>query len=188
LRGNDSISINNQFDSDLETFGFTGVKVDYDTKFLVATAAEIKEYTVERNDVKIDGIRYSSPELRYSNIKKTKVEIRIEPENPYIVYAFVKNRWITCMGTGAIEFQQKIWLNQQVETMKLRGVGSLKDVAKEKGNDELAALLAQADENLQKVSAENSDDEENKKDTVINNLFETMSDENKILETENWEI
>lgn len=148
LRGVKTETAEMSFNADLQTYGFVGKAVVYDERFIVASAVETDDYTIERNDIKIDGIRYSHPDLRKVSNKRTKVEVRVEPENPYVVYAFINDHWVSCVATGAVEFMEKSIINQKVETLKIRGAGSLRILAQQTAQDRLAELLSRADESL----------------------------------------
>ena len=67
----------------------------------------------------------------------------------YLVYAYVNNRWVSCVATGAVEFMEKTAINQRVETLKIRGAGTLRALAKDRAQDELADLLNVADKRLE---------------------------------------
>jgi transposase InsO family protein len=148
LRGSKTVTIEDNFNHSRTLFSCVGRKIEMNTKFLVSTAVEAKEFTIERNDVKIDGIRYSNLMLKNHKIVKAKVDVRIDPENPYLVYAFVKNRWISCVATGIVEFMEKSVINQKIETLKIRGAGSLRALARSASDEKLGYLFDVADKRL----------------------------------------
>ncbi len=54
---------------------------------------------VERGrGIKIHGIYYSALQLRSSEVEGTEVEVRYDPFDIGIAYAFVKNKWIRCVS------------------------------------------------------------------------------------------
>lgn len=164
-----------------QVYGFVGRQIVYDERFIVSSAVETEKYSVDRNDIKIDEIRYSHPELRNTRLTKSKIEVRIEPENPYIVYAFVNNKWVSCVATGAVEFMEKTIINQRVETLKIRGAGTLRSLAKENAQSELADLLDDADKYLEQEKGIRPVDEV-KSDVAAHeldiNIFEQLANEN----------
>lgn len=151
LKGSKTQTAQSAFDESTQVYGFVGRKIQYNERFIVASAVESREFTIERNDIKIDGIRYSHPDLINRNITKSKIEVRIEPENPYVVYACLNNRWISCTATGVVEFMAKSVVSQRVETLKIRGAGSLRQLAKEHSSGALAELLGVADTRLESI-------------------------------------
>ena len=182
LVGTKTETINKSFENSVRTFGCVGRKVSFNENFIVATAVDVRDYTIERNSIKIDGIRYSNALLKDARRAKVKFDVRIEPENPYVVYAFVKNKWISCIATGYVEFMEKTHVNQQVETLKIRGAGSLRGLAKRKAQGDLADLFDSADKKLLWLDEDELDNEDH---ADIKTLFEqVICNPAKILEIE----
>ncbi|MAH06603.1 MAG: hypothetical protein CL561_13695 [Alphaproteobacteria bacterium] len=190
LKGPKTKTATAAFNESVATYGCVGRSVDYDERFIVASAVEAKNYTIERNDIKIDEVRYSHPSLRNTRLTNSKVEVRIEPENPYVVYAYVNNKWVSCAATGAVEFMEKTTINQQVETLKIRGAGTLRALAKVRAQDELADLLDQADKQLEQAKQAgwiDLNDVESDDTDVSINIFEQLANaEVQRLSTSTW--
>lgn len=149
LRGSRTETAEFSFKKSQQLYGFVGRRICFDEKFLVASAVDARDFTIERNDVKVDGIRYSHPDLCLHKHSQTKVEVRVEPENPYIVYAYINGRWVSCLARGAIEFAQKENLFKKVETLKIRGAGALRLQARKAAKERLADEIQKADKQLE---------------------------------------
>ena len=191
LRGAKTQTIEMTFNKNSNLYACVGRKVQFDERFIVATAVESNHYTIERNDIKIDHIRYSHPALKSTRVAKTKVEVRTEPENPYIVYAFIGGKWVSCAATGAVEFMERTSISKRVETLKIRGAGSLRAYAKRHAQDDLAERLNKADERLKKakeVGWLEVEDLPNTEDTEVSiNIFEQLANaEVQRLSTSTW--
>lgn len=76
--------------------GLSGIPVNNDISFQIATAVEAKHYLIDpARGIQLDGVHYWSPALHSIKGRK-KVEVRIEPQNPYIVYALINSQWHVC--------------------------------------------------------------------------------------------
>ncbi|MCH2159850.1 MAG: Mu transposase C-terminal domain-containing protein [Oleiphilaceae bacterium] len=196
LRGSRTETASFSFNRSQKLYGYVGRKIAFDPKFLVASAVDARAFTIERNDVKIDGIRYSHPDLSRHKHSKTKVEVRVEPENPYIVYAYVNRRWISCVATGAIEFAEKSNLFKRVETLKIRGAGTLRLQARNASRKRLADELVKADRQLlesqntvlDECSAVKNVRSEHAKEDIPSIFDEIMSETVTALPTSKWSV
>ena len=82
-----------------------GIYVKNDIQFQIATAIEAKAYTVDpARGIHLDGVHYWSPRLADIKGRTKKVEVRVEPQNPYIVYALINSNWHVCEATKLQEF------------------------------------------------------------------------------------
>jgi putative transposase len=75
--------------------------IPYAEEFLMASSPSTRKGTakVERSrGIKIHGIYYSALQLRSSEVEGTEVEVRYDPFDIGIAYAFVKNKWIRCVS------------------------------------------------------------------------------------------
>jgi len=148
IRSHHPKSIELEFIEGMKRFSFVGIPKTYDDEFIVSSAVDIKEYTIERNAVKIDELRYSNLELANFKLSKSKTPVRIEPENPYIVYALCDNRWISCVSQGAVEFAIKNPVDKMIETMRIRGAGSVRHLSKKFAMSDKMERIERADKNF----------------------------------------
>ncbi len=81
-------------------FPFVGISVDYDQDLMLATAVESKAYTVDfKRGIHIDDLYYYTPNIANIRGKKSKLEVRRDPENPYVVYALIDDLWEPCYSS-----------------------------------------------------------------------------------------
>ncbi|RYY04572.1 MAG: hypothetical protein EOO53_01805 [Gammaproteobacteria bacterium] len=149
LRGAKTVTAEQSFSDSVQAYPFIGKKIAYDEKFVIETAVDTKDYTIGSNDVKINALRYSHPALAQAKLKKSLIDIRIDPENPYVAYARVENRWVVCTATGVVEFNGKTLQSKRAEAMRIIGAGPLRQAAQESAAEELAILLLSADKVLE---------------------------------------
>ena len=85
---------------------------------------------------------------------------------------------------------EKTTINQQVETLKIRGAGTLRALAKVRAQDELADLLDQADKQLEQAKQAgwiDLNDVESDDTDVSINIFEQLANaEVQRLSTSTW--
>lgn len=191
LRGVRTETSSKHFDELHALYPMVGRAVKYDKDFLVATAIEQKEYTIERNCVKIDETRYSNTELIKLQQSNKKVEVRADPENPYLAYAWVERRWIDCGATGIVEFLQKTSYERMIQAIKIRGASHLRGEARKSAMDRLAGKISdaaeiRASENriANEVVMVEPDEIKDRASSIFDDLDEGLSDSS--LQTDKW--
>ncbi len=74
------------------------VPVQYNDEFLLFTAVEANKYKIDfQRGIHIGEFHYYHPKLRLYSGRKKDVEVRIDPENPYIIYAYIDGSWELCL-------------------------------------------------------------------------------------------
>lgn len=84
-------------------FPCSGVGVEWDLKFMVATSIEAPQssYTLFKGrGINVDGRWYTSPKLLSFAGHKKDVLVRAEPYDSSVVYVCVEGRWMTCSHTS----------------------------------------------------------------------------------------
>lgn len=77
-------------------FDFIGKKVAYNKEFILASAVDSKRYRVDpQRGIHIGAFHYYSEKLKLHDVRK-HVEVRIDPENPYLVFALINGAWEAC--------------------------------------------------------------------------------------------
>ncbi len=75
--------------------------IPYAEEFLMASSPSTRKGTAKiehGRGIKIHGIYYSALQLRSSEVEGTEVEVRYDPFDIGIAYAYVKNKWIRCVS------------------------------------------------------------------------------------------
>lgn len=100
--------------SGLEKFGCSGLPTTFDDNFLIATAVDAGEYTLDpQRGLHIGAFHYWSPALVRAGC--TKIPVRIDPQDPYRIYALVANTWTACFASPEPSYALKSGLEQVVE-------------------------------------------------------------------------
>lgn len=88
------------FESGQDDFPFLGLKIEDDPEFRLATAVETKSYTVDfRRGIHIGDLWYFSPLIGDVKGKKSKLEVRCDPENPHLIHALINECWEPCFSS-----------------------------------------------------------------------------------------
>lgn len=141
IEGVDKLSPNELLRQGLSDFPFVGPRHVEDHDFIVASAVDVRNYTVDpARGIHVDGIHYWHPVLSELGSRR-KPEVRLEPENPYRVYAHVNDSWVTCSGTQARRFETLDPVAQMSEAVRILDGRSLRDQAKDHAEQELISKI-----------------------------------------------
>lgn len=145
-RGNCTKSSAFKVDEDQSGFPFLGIEINYDNDFMLATAVESREYKVDlQRGIHLNGMWYWHPDVAKSRGKKSKLEVRLDPENPHVVYALVDNNWVTCGSSKLNAFSSKDKISQFVEGLELIESIPEKRLVKEEADLDLARVIREMD-------------------------------------------
>jgi putative transposase len=127
MRGISSASADAEFRARQALYPFVAKEVEYDLEFMMVTAVDTKDFQIDQiRGLHINDAWYYAPELAEVRGKKSKVQVRIDPENPYVVYACIKEQWFSCFSTGSTSYGAKSGSQQlsegllRLETSSLR--------------------------------------------------------------------
>ena len=118
--------------SGIQKYSCLGRLVEVDETFLIQTAVDERRYTIDRSrGIHIDGLRYWHPSLTFLAARRRPAEVRIEPEDPYRIYARVNDEWVTCLSGGETQFRAKDRFSQLAESIRILDGRTLRDKAKD---------------------------------------------------------
>lgn len=87
----------------LISFPFSGIVVKDDAVFTIASAVDGGVYRVDpARGLHIGDYHYWATELTRVRGRKRSVEVRLDPEDPYLVFALVEGCWVPCLTTDAV--------------------------------------------------------------------------------------
>lgn len=116
----------------IQKYSCIGRSVEENEEFIIQTAVDVRSYTIDRSrGIHIDDLHYWDPSLSYLASRRRPAEVRLEPEDPYRVYALVKGEWATCYANGETQFKAKSSLEQLAESIRILDGRSARDAAKE---------------------------------------------------------
>lgn len=114
----------------LEQFACSGRLCSYDDTFLIASAVDAGKYAVDpQRGLHIGAFHYWSPRL--SELRnRGAVDVRIDPEDPYRVYALVADAWVSCLASRAPRYAAQTALAQAAEGVLMLDGARVREVAK----------------------------------------------------------
>ncbi len=180
--GNEKKSPADKLNQALEQYPFVGIDVEYDNEFKILTAVDTKPYTVDPvRGININGIHYWAPELTSHTEKRKKVDVRVEPENPYQIYAQIEGKWVLCQSSEVKTFRTKDPVIRLAEAARVLDCRAIRDQAKQDASQSLVRKIMDIDEGykIKDVDASNEDKNEFIKlsDNKVISLFDDLMDE-----------
>jgi len=115
----------------LAQFGCSGRKCAYDDVFVIASAVDDGNYTLDpQRGLHIGAFHYWDPRLAQLR-GHASVEVRIDPEDPYRVYALIGSTWVACLASRAPTYLTQTSLAQAVEGVVMLDGAKMREIVKE---------------------------------------------------------
>jgi hypothetical protein len=179
-------------DRHVREYPFMGLHQKYDDEYLLATAVESKNYTLDfQRGIHIDGMWYYSPSLADLRGKRTSLEVRVDPENPHVVYGLIGNQWVPCYSSRINRYSALDPICQRVEGLIALDAFSDRQKIKQQADEDVVRIIrAMTDSSQQqaksKVAMLPVDEQQ---DLAEDSVFDLLKDaEIHSLETESWEV
>ena len=132
-----------RFKSLCSKFPFLGIEVEYDEKFALITAVDIEAYSIDfQRGLHIGEQFFWSPELSQCRGRNKKVEVRVDPENPHVVYALIGSKWTPCYSAHARRYESLDHESKLMEGLISLETKSLKDKLKKKADKALVNIIS----------------------------------------------
>ncbi len=135
-----------KFNSGSSQFPFIAIETPYDEKLLITTAVDVNKYTIDpQRGIHIGSLFYWASEL--SNISQTskKVEVRIDPENPHVIYSLINNIWVSCYTSHINRYSSLDFESQFVEGLIALETNPLKSKLKFEADKNLINIIESLD-------------------------------------------
>ena len=87
-----------QFNCGTETYRVGGIPVEYDAEFLIASAVDTASVTPTSRGLHVGDGHYWRAELT-SVTNGKRLPVRLDPEDPTVVYALINEHWLPCWST-----------------------------------------------------------------------------------------
>lgn len=139
----------------LHKMPFVGVKIEDTHEFRLATCVDAGHYTVDpTRGIHIDdNKRYWAPELSALAGQRKKPEVRIDPEDPYVVHTRVAEQWVPCLAQGRQQFCTMDPVARWSEATRLLDGRAVREAAKQSASDDLAKAIREMDANRKEDAA-----------------------------------
>lgn len=190
-KGVDVDAPRNRLMKHMREYPFVAVSQAFNDEYALATAVDSKKYKIDpQRGLHIGGMWYWSPEIKSVGGKTNSIEVRIDPENPHVVYGLIENRWCPCYGSRINRYSALDPISQYVEGLIAIEAFSDRQKIKQAADEEVVRIIrkmsedSKSNEASQLVEFESFDEVET--ETSIFSKLKTA--EIRPLETENWEV
>ena len=127
-------------------FPFSGRPMPYDDVFIIASAVDEKEYSLDPSrGIKVGDEHYWHPALADPSIKRRDLEVRLEPEDHTCIYVRAINSWVTCLSSRNSVLVSADPMYRILESLLVMDGGSVKEAAKKKADAALVQAIRIAD-------------------------------------------
>lgn len=117
-------------------------QVKYDSDFVIVTCIEAKKFTVDmQRGIYISGIWYSSPAMKLLLGRPKKNEVRMDPENPNLIFVRICGEWKPFYSSDINTYSAKSPEHQLAEGMIKHEAYTLKRKIRFEDDVELAQLV-----------------------------------------------
>jgi transposase InsO family protein len=177
----------------MREYPFVGVQQEYNDEYALATAVDSRDYKVNfQRGIHIGGMWYWSPELNGFRGKKSSVEVRVDPENPHVIYGLVGSQWVPCYSSKINRYSALDPISQWVDGLIVLDAFSARQKVKQQADEEVVRIIRGMTENSHQqgqsqvaVLPSGKENQEVEEDSV----FALLKDaEIHSLETESWEV
>lgn len=164
-----------------------GREISYDEDFILATAVETQNYKVDfRRGIHIDAMWFWNPAILQVEGRKSHLEVRIDPENPHVIYTLVSKQWIPCFSSQANTYSSKDSISQLIDGLLISEGRTARRRAFEDADIEAVHKIAELDEcagvedSVAVAWVEAASDKEE-------SVFDALSDADiQVFRAENW--
>lgn len=132
LVGTDTESRRAKFDRLLKIAPYSGRPVKMSQLFRIETAVDAKDYKKTEQGVHLRGMHFWAEEMNDQRFAKDRLEVRNEPENPYVIYVRIGGDWVTASTGKRLAFDLKDQTAQEIEASTVFGG----DLARAAANDD----------------------------------------------------
>lgn len=127
-------------------FSFVAIPVELNDEFLLATAVETTDYTIDfQRGIHVGSLFYWSPKLSLLRGKKQSTEVRPDPENPHLIYARINNTWEVCLSSHANRYSALDPISQRIEMLKVVDSKKSKSLIARSADEDLVRKIRSMD-------------------------------------------
>ncbi len=176
----------------MQEYPFVAIPQKYNDEYLLATAVDSKQYKIDfQRGIHINAMWYWAPGLSQLRGKQHKVEVRIDPENPHVIYVLINNRWEPCYSSRINRFSALDPISQKIEGIIAIDAFNERQKIKQAADEELVHII--------KALSEKSENREDSKVAFISStpdcdlseesIFDLLkSAEVQSLDVDSWEV
>ncbi len=190
-RGIEIESPRNRLAKHMREYPFISVPQVYNDEYILATAVDSKKYKIDpQRGLHIGGMWYWSPEIKSISGRKNLIEVRLDPENPHVVYGLIENQWCPCYSSRINRYSALDPISQCIEGLIAVEAFSDRQKIKQEADEEVVRIIRKMSEEStacktsQLIEFESFDEVE----TEMSVFTKLKNSEIKPLNTEGWEV
>lgn len=173
-----------------EAFPFVGVKVEYDGTLMLTTSVETQDYSINyQRGIFLNGRWYFSPDIKKIKGKKSELSVRIDPENPCLIYGLIDKRWVNLSSNNINRFSAYDLLTQRIQGLLVTELYNEQRKIKQESDEVLVKIIRDLSESKDSHGkaqfAEITVSEESEELTVFEKLKGSTF---RTIEPESWEV
>ncbi|GAB1260338.1 hypothetical protein [Aurantivibrio plasticivorans] len=182
-----------RLENDMKNYPFISIAQAYDEEYMLATAVESKSYEFDyQRGIHIQGMWYSSPSLKSLLGKKSSIEVRVDPENPNVVYCLVGKKWVPCYSSRINNYSSLDSISQRIQGLIAIEAYRDRQKIKEAADEELVRIIKDITKpagSSSRVAFVPTPDAEIEAEVEEENIFTKLKTANiERLGTESWEV
>jgi len=150
IRGDQRCSPQVRFQEGMARYPFSGIAIEFDSKFILLTAIEERKYSFDPSRGLHIGVSfYWHPRIGLAVTRgAAKLRVKLEPADHHRVYAWVDNEWVVCTTSKANTDPMRDPIVLLADALTSFGARDLKASAREDSDAELVRATAEADKRL----------------------------------------
>ena len=118
----------------IETTVLAGIPCEQGFNFYLDTAIKANRFSIDfRRGLLVSGRRYFNYELNNHQLEKKNIEVRLDPENPCLIYVRINGRWSIATHKDLDEFNALSPHEQRRYNLWVTGGKSIRNSAKFQG-------------------------------------------------------
>lgn len=171
--GTEFESPKSKFEDGLKRFEFSGIRVCVNDEFHLITAHDTDKsnYKIRPNgEIVYNGLHYFHRKLEQFQPKRAHTELRIDPEDPYLIYCKVESEWITALNSKHKSFTGKAGMIRWAEAVKVSQGRPYREKAKQNSADLRAKAIEKYDAQYKEIENTCSKDIE----VEVEDIFERL--------------
>lgn len=191
-RGLDLCSPRIKLATHMREYPFVGIRQAYNDEYLLATSVDSNDYKLDfQRGIHIGGMWYWTPGLAQLRGKRGSLEVRVDPENPHVVYGLVGNCWTPCYSSRINRYSAQDPISQWVDGLIALDAFNARQKVKQQADEEVVRIIRAMTDSSQpqaksRVAVLPVDEQPDLAEDSVFDLLKVA--EIHSLETESWEV
>jgi transposase InsO family protein len=171
-------------------YPFVAIPQIYNDEYALATAVDSQKYKINfQRGLHIGSMWYWSPEIKELTGRKSSIEVRIDPENPHVVYGLIDNKWCPCYSSHINKYSALDITGQWIDGLIALEAFNDRKKIKQSADEEIVRIVRRMSEASEKSHQSQIAYIEQSKVTNEESVFDLLKNtEIQPLTTDTWEV